>query len=288
MIKSTKIVTACSALLMAANACFADIEIPSGTKVSCRLEQTLSSAHVEEGQTISLSVTESIRINDVVVIPQGAAVVGTIVQAMPKRRMGRTGKLDFSIDKVRAADGEYVPLRYTMHKKEGGSHGVRTGVITAGVAVAFWPAAPFVLLMKGKDVTINRGMILDVFTDQEHVLRRSAGSTPNIPRVQTLSYSEPVQAPLQTTPAHYEPAVFRSYQPAAPPQTVPSTAVSVTSDAPGADIEIDGAYTGSTPSTLSLSAGSHRITVKNGTQLWERTIQIQGGGTITVTARFRQ
>ena len=29
--------------------------------------------------------------------------------------MGRTGKLDFSVDKVRAANGKYIPLRYMMH-----------------------------------------------------------------------------------------------------------------------------------------------------------------------------
>ena len=50
------------------------------------------------------------KVNGVVAIPQGATVLGTIVQAQEKRTMGRTGKLDFSVDKVRAADGEYIPL----------------------------------------------------------------------------------------------------------------------------------------------------------------------------------
>ena len=54
--------------------------------------------------------------------------------------MGRTGKLDFSIDKVRAADGEWIPLRYTMHKREGGSKSVSTGVILLGIGLALWRA----------------------------------------------------------------------------------------------------------------------------------------------------
>src|SRR5689334_11716863 len=97
--------------------CNADIQIPNGTKISCRLEQTISSATADEGQPVQLSVTENVKIGDVVVIPQGALVQGAIVEATAKRRMGRTGKLDFSIDKVRGGDGEYIPLRYTMHKK---------------------------------------------------------------------------------------------------------------------------------------------------------------------------
>jgi hypothetical protein len=49
---------------------------------------------------------------------------------------------------------------------------VATGIVTAGVAAAFWPAAPVLLLRKGADVTINRGVSFDVFTDANHVLGR--------------------------------------------------------------------------------------------------------------------
>ena len=75
--------------------------IPSGTKVACRLEQTISSATAEEGQQVQLAVTENVKVNDQIVITQGSACVGTIVLATAKRSMGRSGKLDFSIDKVR-------------------------------------------------------------------------------------------------------------------------------------------------------------------------------------------
>src|SRR5215203_1604741 len=83
--------------------------------------------------------------------------------------MGRSGKLDFSIDKVRTADGDMVPLRYTMQKKSGEGKGLSTGVMTAGAAVLFWPAAPFFLIRKGKDININKGIVIEVFTDAEHV-----------------------------------------------------------------------------------------------------------------------
>ena len=146
-------------------------DIPEATKVRVRLEQPLSSATAEEGQPVQFAVSDDVRINDVVVIPHDAVVNGTVVQAVGKRRMGRTGKLDFSIDNIVLPNGGKIPVRYSVVKKEGGSHAVSTGIITAGVAVVFWPAAPFVLLRKGKDTVFNKGMAFDVFTDRAYTLK---------------------------------------------------------------------------------------------------------------------
>jgi hypothetical protein len=234
------------------------IEIPDGTKVSCRLEQTISSATAEQGQQVQLSVTEQVKVGEVVVIPQGATVIGTVVEAQEKRRMGRTGKLDFSIDKVRAADNEYIPLRYSVTKRQGGSHAVSTGVMTAGAAVLFWPAAPFFLLRKGKDVQINKGIVLETFTDSKHVLKAPGANGP----ATTTSFGA---APSGGT-----------------------AAVTITSGVAGADIEVDGAFVGSTPITQNLTAGLHKIMVKSGSQVWERNLQVTGGGTVTVNANFEK
>ncbi|GAC1658380.1 MAG: hypothetical protein NVS9B15_20020 [Acidobacteriaceae bacterium] len=232
------------------------IEIPAGTKVSCRLEQTISSATAEQGQQVQLSTTEDVKVGDAVVIPQNSAVLGTIVQAQEKRRMGRTGKLDFSIDKVRAADGEFIPLRYTLNKREGGSSATSTGVMTAGAAVLFWPAAPFFLLRQGKDVTINKGIVLETFTDQAHVMK-------SMPRAAAATASG--------TPSSSE-----------------MTQVTISANVTGADVEIDGNYVGSTPITRPLPAGTHKITVKAEGKFWERMLSVSGGGSTTVSATIKK
>lgn len=232
------------------------IEIPSGTKVACRLEQTISSATAEPGQQVQLSTTEDVKIGDHVVIPQNSMVMGLVVEAQEKRRMGRTGKLDFSVDKVRVADGEFVPLRYTLNKREGGSHAVSTGVMTAGAAVLFWPAAPFFLLRKGKDVTINKGIVLEVFTDQSHIMKNSGPAT-----VMAGSNSGNAASAGEAT-------------------------VTISSDVVGADIEIDGAFVGNTPSTRPLAAGTHKIKVSNGAKVWERTLSVEKGSTINLNAKL--
>jgi hypothetical protein len=233
------------------------IMIPSGTRISCRLEQTISSATADEGQQVQLVVTEDVKAGDVLLVAQGSPVVGTIVQSLAKRRMGRTGKLDFSIDKVRATDGKFIPVRYSLNKKEGGSHAVSTGVMTAGAAVLFFPAAPFFLLRKGKDVNINKGMVFEVFTDEDHSLAAS---------------------PVASVPASGQ--IVNAVAELA--------AITITSDATGADIEIDGAFVGNTPSSRKLTPGLHKIVVRNGKKVWERTIEVQAETAVTVHAKVAE
>jgi hypothetical protein len=159
-------------VLLAASLCFGQVEsitIPEGTQIRVRLEQDLSGDTAREGQTVQLSVVDDVKIGDVVVVAKGANVTGKIVLAQAKRSMGRTGKLDFSVERVTAADQSSIPLRYTSNKMEGGSQAVSTGIITAGVAIVFFPVAPLVLLRRGKEAKIAKGTTFDVFTDQRHV-----------------------------------------------------------------------------------------------------------------------
>lgn len=270
------------------SAAFGQILIPDGTKIRLRLDQTISSATADEGQTVELSVTEAIKVDGQVVIPEGARATGNIVQAQAKRRMGRAGKLDFSVERVRAGDGEWIPVRYSINKKNGDSKAVSTGIITAGVAVVFWPAAPFVLLRHGKDVTINKGVIFDVFTDRNHEYAMNA-----TPKMSAPAQSVPVHAPMAPV-APTQPSVLRVSAPMQPmaQQAVPEqsagvpAAVTVTSSTPGADIEINGAFVGSTPTTLKLAPGAYTVTVRSGVQMWQRVLQATSGSDVTLNATF--
>ena len=240
--------------------CQAQIVVSEGTKVRVRLEQQISSATAEEGQTVEFSVTDSVRVGDTVVISEGARVTGVITEAHEKRRLGRAGKLDFSIDRVRTVDNQWVPLRYTVTKKSGQSHAIRTGILTAGVAAVFWPAAPVMLLWKGQDVNINRGVAFDVYTDANHTLGSAAPVT-----------SASIAPALPTLPS-------------AVAANVASATVSITCSTAAAEIEIDGAFVGNTPTTLQLTTGAHRVVVKNGPKSWQRNLQVNGGSTINLNA----
>ena len=67
-------------------------------------------------------------------------------------------------------------------------------------------------------------------------------------------------------------------RPAAPATQQISAGVMVTSTPDGADIEIDGAFIGNTPTTVALAAGEHTVTVhKKGYQPWQRALKITAG-----------
>lgn len=246
-------------LLFSVLSCWAQIVLPEGTKIRVRLDQMISSATAEEGQVVELSVTDAIKAGDTVVVAEGARATGTITQAHEKRRLGRAGKLDFSIDRVKTVDNQWIPLRYTVTKKSGNSHTISTGILTAGVAAVFWPAAPVMLLRKGQDITINRGVAFEVFTDTNHTVS-SAPVAHNIP------------APVHT---------------AAPSFQGNSATVSITSPIAAAEIEVDGAFVGNTPTTVQLSGGQHRIVVKQGAKSWQRTLQVNAGSTISLNATLQ-
>jgi hypothetical protein len=254
MLKTTIIFLALAGMLAA------QVTIPDGTRLRVRLDQALSSATADQGETVELSVTEPVRIGDQVMIPEGARVTGTVTEAQEKRHMGRAGKLDFSIDRVRAVDGEWIPLRYTVNKRSGGSHAVSTGVLTAGAAVLFWPAAPAFLLIKGKDVTLNKGMVFDTFTDQDHVVSSAQTSGPQ--------------------PGTRAAASAGTAAPAG------SGSITITSNNPGADIEVDGAFVGNTPTTIPIASGMHQVSVRSGSQVWQRNLQVTAGSTVTLNAQL--
>lgn len=218
-----------------------------GTAVKLRISQTLSSEEAKTGQEVPFEVLEDIMVSGVTVIKKGDSAFGTVTNAQPKRTMGRAGKLDLSITYVRLADQEKVPLRATKESK-GHGNGVGMGVGIGVAAVLFFPAAPLFLLMHGKDVTIPQGTAITAF----------------------------VEGDMHLNLDKFRPAPLQAAAPAA--QVVSQVSVAIDSTPPGADIEIDGAFVGNTPSSVSVAPGSHQIAVKKkGFNNWVKTMNLTSG-----------
>jgi len=292
--------------MLTAGMALAQVMIPDGTKIRLRLEQNLSSETAELGQTVDFAVTQEVRLGDAVVIANGARATGSIVQVEAKRRFGRAGKLDFSIERVQLVDGGWLNVRYTPQKNRGKGNGVATGVLTGGLAVLFLPAAPLGFLIKGHDATIIKGRTYDVFSDDSiYVASAVAANAPMmtrvLPQAPAMMIRQPNGAPMNNgglqggvnTPINQmlvsntsvtngteAPAAI----PAATPQGTTAT-LTITSTQPGADIEVDGMFVGSSPTTIQLVPGIHKLTVRDGAAVWEREIQITGG-TVNITANL--
>jgi hypothetical protein len=146
--------------------------LEDGTPIKLVLSENLSSSSAVTGQTVSFETVEDIVVDGVVVIPRMSTAWATVTQAQAKRRMGRGGKLDMNIDKVRLADGEKVMLRAVKEGKGGGHAGAMTGALVA-TSLVLWPVALLFLLMHGKDVNIPKGTEVHAFINGDVKLERS-------------------------------------------------------------------------------------------------------------------
>ena len=116
----------------------------------------MSSREARVDERVDFEVLEDVKVGNVVVIQRGALAIATVTEAHPKRRMGRSGKLNMNIDYVQLVDGEKVPLR-AVKGGNGGNHiAAMTGAMVA-TSIVFFPAAPLFLFMHGKDITIPKG-----------------------------------------------------------------------------------------------------------------------------------
>jgi hypothetical protein len=248
--------------------------LEDGTPVKLRLGSSLSSADAHAGDRVDFEVAEEVSINRIVVIPKGSPASGTVTTAHAKRRMARGGKLDVTIESVQVADGEKAALRAVKESQGGGHTGIMAGGMVA-TSLIVWPAAPVFLLMHGKDVTIPKGTEVTAYVSGDMKLDLAkfqpvplVSATPPVPAAPEIPASSPAAAP-NAAPTDV---------PRVSPDQATGAQLEVSSTPDGADIEIDGNFVGSAPSTVGVSAGSHQLSVKKaGFKPWERKITVSSG-----------
>jgi hypothetical protein len=154
-----------------------------------RINRTVSSADAQVGDSVDFETLDDVRLGDVVVIPKGSTAMATVTEAVPKRRMGRGGKLNMNIDYVRLPSGQRLPLRGVQDVKGGGHQGAMTGAMVA-TGIVFFPAAPLFLFMHGKDITIPKGHEVTVYTNTDYDLAKAGGAAPT-PTVSAVASPAP-------------------------------------------------------------------------------------------------
>ncbi len=219
--------------------------IQDGTPFRLRLNRTLSSAEAKTGDRVDFEVMDEIRLGDTVVVHQGALAWATITDAEHKKSMGRAGKLNVNVDAAQLANGEKVNLRAQKDVKGGGHVGAMTGAIVA-TSIVFFPAAPLFLFIHGKDITIPKGTEVTAYANGDTV------------------YIPPTPPPSAVAKAYSLPATSAEFD--------------ITSTPDGCDIEIDGSFSGDTPSVVSVPTGDHTVTLnKKGYAPWEKKVRVSSG-----------
>lgn len=230
-----------------------DFGLEDGTTVKLRLTRNVSSADATAGERVDFEVLEDIRVKDIIVIPRYATARATVTEAQHKRRLGRPGKLSVTIDDVRLSDGEKAPLRAVKRGEIGGPQPAMTGVMFQA-ANAFPAAVPLLVFMQGKEVMVRKGTEITAYIN---------GDIPLDPKRFGSRLAEP-SAPI-------------------------TSFVEVKSTPDGAEITVDDKFVGSTPSTLRLTEGEHKIKLeKAGFKPWEKIMTVAVGGTITLSPQLEK
>ena len=146
--------------------------LSEGTPVRIRINRTVSSADAHVNDNVDFETLDDVTLGDAIVIPKGSTAMGTITEAVPKRRMARGGKLSMNIDYVRLPSGERLALRGVQDVKGGGHTGAMTGAMVA-TGIVFFPAAPLFLFMHGKDIIIPKGHEVTVYTNTDYDLTKA-------------------------------------------------------------------------------------------------------------------
>ena len=234
--------------------------LEDGTPVKLRLTRNLSSASDKKGDTVDFEVIEDLNVSGVLVIPRGSTAWATITDAQPKRRMGRGGKLDVNIDKVRLKDGEKVGLRAVKENKGGGHVGAMTGAMVA-TGIVFFPAAPLFLFMHGKDINIPQGTEITAYV---------AGNIP-LDKTKFQDTDQPQGAAVAMTAAEAD------------------GMIALVSNPDGAEVTIDDAFMGNAPAKLRLKAGKHSIKVSMaGYKDWTREMTVMSGSQVSLAATLEK
>jgi len=240
--------------------------LEDATPLKLRINRNISSADAHVGDTVDFEVLQDVSVNGTLVIPKGSLAYATVTEAQAKRRMARGGKLSVNIDYVKLADSEKAPLRAVKEVKGGG----HTGAMTAGIVatgIVFFPAAPFFLFMHGKDITIPKGTEIVAYVNGDM-------------RLELVKFQH--TATDQPAPEGSSPAAMMS---------APASAakIQLESTPPGADIELDGNFVGSTPSDVIVAEGDHEVTVKkSGFKDWQRKVKVSAGSSVHLSAELEK
>lgn len=228
------------------------------TPVRLKLTRMMSSKDAKVDEKVDFEVIEDVKVGETTVIQRGGLAIATVTEARPRRRLGRSGKLNMNIDYVQLTTGDKVSLRAI----KGGTGGTRTAAMTGAMVatgIVFFPAAPLFLFMKGKNIEIPKGTEITAYV---------AADTP----------LDPARFGAHATTSQ---AASESVVSAA----VTEGSIAIKSEPDAAEITIDGKFVGTTPSTIQLKPGDHTVLIeKTGFKSWQKTISVTAGSSVTLSA----
>jgi hypothetical protein len=114
------------------------VTVPSGTVLTVEFLDSVSSETSVTGDAFAARLVDPVTLDGRVVVRAGDEVLGTVVEAVPTKKIGGKASLNLQFTALRLASGHEVPLaaRFMMEgKKQTGKDAATIGGATAGGAV---------------------------------------------------------------------------------------------------------------------------------------------------------
>ena len=139
------------------------VALRNGSHVKVRLMKELSSETAKMGDRVEFEVVDDVTVDGHVVIRQGSIALGKITQAT-SQHLTRSGKIEFSIDSVKAVNAGDVVLSANESAEGGRTVGKRALIVgLAGI--------------RGKEATVAAGSEFTAKTDGDRSLTLSASAS---------------------------------------------------------------------------------------------------------------
>ncbi len=182
------------------------IVVPEGTRILAKLQDYISTAANERGDSFKAVVTEDVFVGEKVAIPQGTIIEGVIGKVKRPGRIKGRAELSFRFDRLRLKNGEVIPISATltgiggegkMKNDEGTFEGPGTkghdakvvaGTAAAGTVIGAIAAGgkggligatigglaglAGVLSTRGKDIELPAGTIVEISLDRPITIER--------------------------------------------------------------------------------------------------------------------
>ncbi|NYF49781.1 hypothetical protein [Tunturiibacter gelidoferens] len=132
-----------------------------GTDVNLQFAQDLSSKTASEGDPVTLTLVDDLKVGDIVVAKAGDKAIGEVTKAEKSGMMGKAGDLNIRLNYLKAGDTK-IKLRGTKGKE--GESGTTGAVV---LTVLFGPIG---LIKHGKNVEIKQGQSLHAFVGDDIAL----------------------------------------------------------------------------------------------------------------------
>lgn len=129
-----------------------------GTDVDLTFAQDLSSKTATEGDPVVLTLTDDLKVGNVVVAKAGAKAFGEITRAEKSGMMGKAGQLNMRLNYLKVGDTK-IKLRGTKGKE--GESGTTGAVV---LTVLFGPIG---LIKHGKNVEIKQGQAIKAYVGDD-------------------------------------------------------------------------------------------------------------------------